>query len=123
MARRPVLHRDVCSHDGCSDTTFTSFDTQRDYREFLTRRAKVGKPYLCIRHSDPDRNLRPDHLATQQVLVASRSRHASGLYWVPEGSDLSGSGFTHGPGFTAYATDFPEGTRLTVTTSIEMPNP
>ncbi|MFK5282653.1 hypothetical protein ACI3PL_24120, partial [Lacticaseibacillus paracasei] len=40
----------------------------------------------------------------------------SGMYWD------SGSEFAHGPGFKAWAADFPEGTRLIVTVRIETPN-
>ena len=126
MSRRGALHRDVCARDGCGDTTFTQFDTQRDYREFLQRRQRTGQKYWCSRHRNPEQNLRPDNPATTHVLVATRVPSSTGgflpgLFWYPEGGPQSGSGYTYGPGFNAHGEDFPEGTRLIVTTQIEMP--
>jgi hypothetical protein len=125
MARRGVLHRDVCAQPGCNETSFTQFDTQRDYREFLQRRNARGDKYRCQRHRDPNANLRPDNLTTTHVVTATvaygfNGEPLDGLYWYPEGGK-TGSGFTFGPGFNAYAEDFPEGTKLVVTARIEIP--
>jgi hypothetical protein len=45
-------------------------------------------------------------------------RWLPGLYWTPAGG-TTGSGFTHGDGYNAFASDFPEGTRLVVEARIE----
>lgn len=42
-----------------------------------------------------------------------------GLFWMGEGYS---SGRISGPGFKAWADDFPEGTRLTITARIEVPD-
>lgn len=42
-----------------------------------------------------------------------------GKFWRTAGSDEAGSGFTHGPGFKAYASDFAAGTRLVISVRIE----
>jgi len=48
--------------------------------------------------------------------------YLDGLSWVaPEGVAAGKSGFVSGPGFNAHANDFPEGTRLTLTVSVELP--
>jgi hypothetical protein len=115
----------VCAQDGCGETSFTQFDTQREYREFLQRRRDRGTKYWCSRHREPEKNLRPDNLVTTYVLTATRAEGSSGrplpgLYWYPEGA-TTGSGYTYGPGFNAHAEDFPEGTRLVITAAVELP--
>jgi hypothetical protein len=40
------------------------------------------------------------------------------LYW---GKDEAWNGFSHGPGFKAFAEDFPAGTRLRITAEIIFP--
>lgn len=48
-----------------------------------------------------------------------------GLFWVKESrlveNNPSGNGFVWGPGFKAYAKDFPEGTRVTITAEVLVP--
>jgi hypothetical protein len=57
------------------------------------------------------------------TLVASKvDGCGSLLFWVAPEKHLK-SGFTFGNGYKAYANDFPEGTKLTVTASIELPDP
>lgn len=131
MSRRERTHTTRCTEDGCKEYTLHGYTTEREYREIIQR--QQAKPWKCSRHENPTRNLRPGNETTEQVLVATRvavspvpgfpnepERWLPGLYWRPE-DGRTGSGFTHGPGFNAYASDFPEGTRLVVTTRIEMP--
>lgn len=121
MARRRTTQRVVCAHEGCNESAWYEYDTQREAREAAQRRAKT--PYLCSRHSAPDKVLGPDNRERVHVLVATKvpSRNGEflpGLFWRDEGSERSGSGFVYGPGFKAFAKDFPEGTRLVVTARI-----
>ena len=44
--------------------------------------------------------------------------YLDGLFWL--GGGLS-SGFTFGPGFKAFANDFPEGTKIVITATLEVP--
>lgn len=130
MARRERTVTINCGHKPCGDTIFYCYSSQREYAEIM--QGQKRSPYFCARHKDPAANLRPGNEAARHVLVATRLKSLRqrmwpdadpwrpGLYWVPEGG-RSGSGLIHGPGFTAYAADFPEGTRLVVTTRIEMP--
>ena len=125
MAERTKVVR--CAENGCSESTFYTYRTQREYAEITQRQAQ--RPYKCTRHDTPDEVLRPDNTERTHVLVASRvpfmGRRGGwlpGLFWLEEGRD-SGSGFTFGPGFKAHASDFPEGTRLVVTARVEMPDP
>ena len=132
MARREYRNTFTCAEPGCHDTQFYVHDRRADQDAACKRQAE--HPYRCTRHADPDRNLRPGNESTRRVLVASKvrayqdprrpeqePRWLDGLYWHEEGSERGGSGFTHGPGFNAHASDFPEGTRLVVTAQIEIP--
>ncbi len=127
MARREYRTTFRCAEPDCRETQFFIHETRRDQAEAYKRQRE--HPFRCTRHADPDKNLRPGNEIVRQVLVATRlkakRRHRMldedswlpGLFWIPEGKD-TGSGFTRGPGFNAYAVDFPEGTRLVVTAEI-----
>lgn len=115
-----------CAEPGCREMSYREYDRSADRNADYARERK--HPFKCIRHKRPDEHLNPDNLTTTSTLTAqkvpSRSRegeYLSGLFW-KEG-DRSGSGFVYGPGFNAYASDFPEGTQLIVTTRIVLPAP
>jgi hypothetical protein len=67
--------------------------------------------------------LGPDNLTTSVTLTAlpGDNRYiADKLFWYSP--DRRGaSGFSYGPGFKAFAKDFPEGTQLIVTTRVITP--
>lgn len=48
-------------------------------------------------------------------------RKLLGLYWGPENAESGRAGVVSGPGFRAYANDFPPGTRLIVTARVDLP--
>jgi hypothetical protein len=115
-----------CAEDGCRDHQYLAYATQREYGQI--QHDQRMRSWKCSRHRDPLANLRPGNESTHRVLVATRveARDGSwlpGLYWRPARSATAGSGFISGPGFNAYASDFPEGTRLVVTTQIEGTTP
>lgn len=113
-----------CGEPGCADCAHYAYASQREYREIVADQKR--RPYMCSRHRDPAANLRPGNESTRHVLTATRVRSATrdawlpGLFWRSKEGE-SGSGYAYGPGFNAHASDFPEGTRLVVTTQIEMP--
>lgn len=125
MARRGATHREKCAHEGCEERSCYEFDSQREYSDFLKHK---HAPWRCVRHTNPEEVLSDSNTTATQVLIASRvpSRaHAGfldGLFWCAEGKPAS-SGFLYGPGFKAYASDFPEGAKLTITARIEFPEP
>lgn len=85
------------------------------------RRYREG--YRCTRHRNPDEVLSGEVPTRTRTLIASRSTRYNlpkNLFWFEEGTE-TGSGFVYGPGFKAYADDFPEGTRLTITAQIDPP--
>lgn len=105
--------RAKCSQPGCGEWAHWEYDTRKDMREASARRYA----WKCTRHSRPEEVLSSDRLEITTTLIATKS--GSGVYWY-DGNRL-GSGFSGGPGFKAWAEDFPEGTRLTVTAHIACP--
>ncbi len=124
MSRRgPYISTFVCNHEGCNDRVHFSYRTLAEQREGYAWRAK--SPHFCPRHRHPEQVLTPTNLERQQVCVAKFGDGpyiADKLFWTGDGADGTlTSGFTFGPGFKAYAKDFPPGTRLVITARIELP--
>lgn len=122
MSRRgPYITTLVCDEKGCNERAHYSYRTlaeQRDGQHFR----KGMKPWKCSRHNRPEQVLTPSNRERTHVAVAEFGKGEyikDKLFWTGEG-DLT-SGFTFGPGFKAYAEDFPPGTRLVITARIEMP--
>lgn len=109
-----------CGHDGCAEFGHYTFDNMKEARRIQTGRG--GGKWRCTRHSAPDEMLGVGRAAITHEVVATRLPSSDGsflpgLFWCRAGETL-GSGFTYGPGFKAYASDFPEGTTLRVTATI-----
>lgn len=121
MGRRGQDRRRQCAESGCREITITHYDTQRDYAEAV-RREKGQPPWKCLRHNEPDKVLRIDNRHVMYDCASEErwytnyrgERSLTGVYW-------DGHGFVHGPGFRAYASDFPAGTRLVITASVVLP--
>lgn len=116
MAQREYRSVFTCAETGCREAQYLVHDLRAD--QAAADRRQREKPFKCSRHAKPEQNLRPDNQSTQFVYVVTRK--PTGLYWVTEGN-VSGSGYSFGPGFNAHADDFPEGTRLIVSAQIEVP--
>lgn len=133
MPRREYRVRVTCAAEGgCRETHTYYCETRREEDQAYERQRR--NPWKCDRHNRPERYLMPGNETTRHVLVASKVqawrdprrldepvRWLDGLFWLEEGTERSGSGLEHGPGFIAHANEFPEGTRLVVTAQIEMP--
>ena len=116
MARREYSIRYNCAETGCSERYRTVADTRALERDIRVRYAK--HPWRCTRHTYPDEVLSASNTTRTTVLTAQR------LERYPDLPDLfwgESSGFSFGPGFKAYAKDFPPGTKLIVTARIELP--
>lgn len=143
MTRREYHGNWPCAESGCRERARYVYDTRRDYDDAARRYAK--DPWLCTRHTKPhellglaNRLIRAEAVASKvatsdyerrlgeyERAVARGSNFAhrpaeflDGLFW--QGAGLR-SGFTCGPGFKAFATDFPEGTKLVITAEIVLP--
>lgn len=127
MSRREYTIRLICAHEGCRETSFTTASTRREEAEIRKRYRE--QQYRCVRHTNPEEVLSLDNLERTATIVAQKVeykparvlpgagevQYLDGLFWSGR------SGLTHGPGFKAYASDFPEGTRLIITARIELP--
>lgn len=105
--------RVVCSYEGCKEVAHYNYDTRKD----MVAASKFRDAWTCSRHSAPDEVLSIGNPVLSKTMVAEKSKYPNldSLFW-------AGSwGFTHGPGFKAWADDFPEGTKLVVTAQIVLP--
>jgi hypothetical protein len=122
MSRRQTT-RFQCGHEGCKE--FAVYDyTYADERKRLWDANGNGK-YRCSRHTRMDENLSADNTRTVYELTATKVAASSGgyldeLFWCVAGGRI-GSGFMSGPGFKAFASDFPEGTVVRVTAEVVLP--
>lgn len=117
MGRRKHYMDDQCKHDGCTKRSLNLFDRSDDYNAERKRRNK--HPWACLRHTQPDETMGTDNRLRVFEAVAQRSvryPELDELFWG------DGSGFVPGPGFRAWARDFPPGTRLRVTAEILLPD-
>lgn len=125
MARRLYYHRPQCVHDGCTERALYEFETRRDQAETMESLRRRGG-WRCVRHTTHDEVLAEDAPVRETVLV-SYEKDYGGLtgvkrFWAREGESKGGGGFRYGPGFKAFAEDFPTGTRLIVTARVELPD-
>ncbi len=114
MARSYGMFRAKCGHEGCTEFARYEADRRADYLD-LERRYGNGK-WRCVRHSQPDQVLSFDNKKIVEEVKVIKEPH--GLYW---GKDKAWNSFAHGPGFKAFAEDFPEGTVLRITAEIVSP--
>ena len=99
-----------CVASGCNE--FTIMEYSRRDRDIDTR----IRTYRCVRHSHEDEVLTPGSpLRTHHLRVVEKPY---GKFWTAREDGEGGSGFIHGPGFRAFADDFPTGTVLEVTARI-----
>lgn len=126
MARREYYYSPQCAEEGCTELANYVFSTRREQQEqiaYLNRH-----PWRCVRHNRAGVVLSPDEPIKEAVLEIyetdfgyGRSTHK---FWTePENvaEKKHGNGFKYGPGFKAFAEDFPPGTRLIVTARVEIP--
>lgn len=122
-SRRGGTARFRCAEDGCVEAVFYDYNSNADYARM--HKAHTAHPWKCSRHRNPEQVLTPTNTARTVVLTAERSKRypeLTKLFWREDGEADVGSGFTFGHGFKAHADDFPEGSRLTITITAEMPN-
>ena len=111
MARRTYQLNLRCPVKGCtSRPTFYEYTSRSDYMDGVRRHPGGTSP--CTRHMRPEEVLSADAPERLTTFVVKDG------YWHDEDTErrVSTSGF--GPGFKAYAEDFPEGTRLIVSAKV-----
>ncbi len=113
--------RIVCSEDDCHESDLYVYPNKTEAREARVQWAT--RPYKCVRHTTPNTVLSADNPTRTHVLTAFEGARESRRYehvWRVSADARSGSGYERGPGFQAFAKDFPPGTRLIVTARIEL---
>lgn len=117
MSRRGYDRRRQCGQEGCREVSFVHYDLQRDYKEAV-QRERGRPPWMCSRHDKPHEVLSVHNVECVGMHVCEQKDY--GRFWQDE-EGRTGSGFNYGPGFKAWAKDFPPGTKLIVTARIELP--
>lgn len=117
MSRRVHTATVRCTYPNCKATGHREYSSLREYHADTDDREK----WRCVRHTEPNEVLSSEH-RTRTVEMTSQTVSGCGatLFWKATDQRAS-SGFEYGPGFKAYAEDFPAGTRLIVTATILLP--
>lgn len=103
-----------CNDQQCKETSSYGYKTRKDFNAAVKRHN--GK-YLCTRHSGDDL-LTLEKLTNSRTYVNKKSEkypELDNLFW--DGS----SGFTYGGSWKAFASDFPEGTKIIETVQVILP--
>lgn len=98
-------HRINCAETDCREFGLFEYANRREF-------AQLPKTFRCARHKAADEVLGAGRMVTRCVLV-NQEKDGS-RYW--NGT----SGIVFGPGFRAFAADFPVGARLVVRAEIEL---
>lgn len=100
-----------CTWPDCRETSLYEYDNQREYAEIHARRTT----HRCLRHrNDLADVLAQDNRAVSTELVIVQKDH--GRFWGTLTKAVQG--LVTGPGFQAWARDFPVGTRLRITAEV-----
>ena len=114
VSRREWALRFVCGHEGCAETANYRYPTKRDLIDSFERKHYSEGRWRCVRHSQPNEVLSADNRETTIELIVEQR---------PHGRYFGNSGFIHGPGFKAFAKDFPEGSKVIVSARLVLPGP
>lgn len=110
MSRRPYMSRFQCSHEGCREIANYEAHTREEQRRQYDWYG--GGKWKCTRHSNVEEVL---SVETPRRVHEIASQALNGKnYW-------NRFGFQSGPGFRAWADDFPTGAVLRVTAEIVLP--
>lgn len=123
MARRYYPVRFQCAAKGCPERANYEAETRADEKRLYETQQRT--PWTCTRHTRPDEVVTADARDKTITLTSLPSEdypNSKNRYWTGEDGRRQ-SGFVYGPGFKAYASDFPEGARLTITATLELPPP
>lgn len=113
MPRRDWSLDYVCGHDGCRETVTYRYQTKRDRTDSFEVRNFSNGRWRCIRHANPSEILSSMNCETRHELVVNE---------LPYGKFFGNAGFISGPGFKAFAKDFPVGSKVVVTAQLILPD-
>ncbi|PXW76007.1 hypothetical protein C7451_106171 [Blastomonas natatoria] len=113
MSRREWTLIFNCGHEGCTERATYRYPTRRDLVSSYESKNYSNGRWRCVRHTRPNEVLGIDNLATCHETVLEERSY--GKFW-------GNSGFIHGPGFKAFADDFPPGTKIIVRAEVVLPD-
>jgi hypothetical protein len=115
--RRAHFYSPQCVHEDCVQRAHFEFTSIRAKQQCVERTEQRGG-WRCGRHTDPEKTLSENNRTREVTLVVTETER--GRFWCEEGQERLSGGFVCGPGFRAYAEDFPADTKLIVTARLEM---
>lgn len=112
MSRRdwPLMVR--CGHEGCTEQATYRYQTRRDLVTSFEAKNYTDGRWRCIRHRRVNEVLSAFNPETRTELTVTE---------LPSGRYFGNSGFIYGPGFKAFAKDFPPGTKVIVSATLVPP--
>ena len=105
-----------CGHKGCKEWAHYEADNKKNESRLYAKYG--GGKYRCNRHTRMEEILSTENLKTEKTYISGKSKtypELKELYWT------GGCGVAYGPGFKAYAGDFPIGTKIIVTAELIIP--
>lgn len=118
MARSSITTIRCTASPSCSEHGRFEYSSRREYSEIHRQYAD----WKCVRHSRPETVLSAANPCRTTVITL---RRPESVFRPGERCDFlswsTGSGYLHGPGFQAFAEDFPEGTIVEVTARLILP--
>jgi len=122
MPRGDYRQTIVCADQPCRETITYRHQTRAD--EAASVKDQRERPWKCARHSKPSEVLGPDRQTITSVMTVvprpGAVRREPPLIWAAPGWHFR-SDKADGPGFMAFAGDWPEGTQLEITARILPP--
>jgi hypothetical protein len=116
MGRRRWPFRYECTFPGCTQSSHHEFHSLAELKQQLKWQPR--ETWRCVRHSRAEEVLSSTNPIRTVELTNFEEPH--GKFW---GTTKAQCGYQCGPGFQAFAVDFPAGTRLRVTAEIIYPTP
>lgn len=103
-----------CSHESCTEVDRYRYNSKSDMDKHFECNPKSD--HKCFRHSKPNLVLSVSKRATVDVVMNFKTD--DGNFW---GKEKPLTKVVFGPGFRAFADDFPAGTKIKVTAQLSIP--
>lgn len=102
-----------CGHDGCKERATFRYSSRREMMSSLAANNYTNGRWRCTRHARPSEVLGVGNTSTRHELIVEQKLY--GRFFGP-------FGFVFGPGFRAFASDFPPGTKIIVRAEVVFPD-
>lgn len=113
MSKREWPLRFECGHPNCRETANYRYSTKRDLLDSFELKNYSNGRWRCVRHLKPFEVLSSANRTTTCELIVEQR---------PYGKFFGSFGFISGPGFKAFAADFPEGAKVIIEARLILPD-